>query len=293
MIAIIALLVALLLPAVQSAREAARRSQCANNLRQIGLAAQNAHDTLGHFPAGRGGFPRIFSAHARLLGHLEEANLRGLVDFGSPPTTFGTATATFDGSANAAAADTPVGPFACPSDPAGGRVVGLAFAGSNYAAVAGSGARDFGSLGDADGVFFTGSAVRHRDLLDGSSNTAAFTERLLGGPADAVVREVPGGGDPTDAACGAAPPFAEAGGKWILGNYGNTLINHFRTPNAAAPDCMNQRQQKGRFAARSRHAGGVNVLFCDGHVGWASDAVDLDLWRALATRDGNELAAPP
>ena len=291
MIAIIALLVALLLPAVQSAREAARRSQCGNNLRQIGLALNNAHDVRGSFPAGRGGsFPGIFSAHARLLEHVEEANLRGLVDFGSAPTTFGIGGGTvFDGSANAAAADTDVNLFVCPSDTAGGRVRGLDFAGTNYAAVAGSGTRDFGTLEESDGVFFKGSAVGFRDILDGASNTAAFGERLLGdGTVETAVREVPGGGDPTDAACGAAAVFPEAGGKWILGNYGNTLINHFRPPNAAAADCMNQRQQKGRFSVRSRHPGGVQLLLCDGHVRFVSESVDGPLWRSLATRAGGE-----
>ena len=292
--AVIAVLTALLLPAVQQAREAARRSTCANNLKQIGVALNNAHDRDGHFPAGRGAaFPRIFSAHARLLEHVEQANLRGLVSFADPPASFGGAGgSTFDGSANAAAADTDVPLWVCPSDPRGGRVAGLDFAGTNYAGVSGGGEADFGSLeaAAATGVFFKGSAVAFRDILDGSSNTAAFTERLLGGSPDAVIKETPFGSDPTDAACDAAPAFAEAGGKWILGNYGNTLLNLYRPPNAATPDCMDVRQQKGRFGPRSRHPGGVQVLFCDGHVTFASDSVDAAAWRAAGTRAGSELS---
>ena len=299
-IAIISLLMALLLPAVQQARESARRAQCLNNLKQIGVALNNAHDVRGHFPSGRGAsLPTIFSAHARLLPYLEEANLQELVDFESAPTTFGLGSGViFSGEANATAANTDVAPFVCPSDPAGGRILDFEFAGTNYAAVSGSGTVDHGSLANANGVFFKGSAVAFKDILDGSSNTVAFTERLLGnGRIDNVtaLREISAGTDPTPAACDPSAPggwFTEAGGKWILGNYGNTLINHFYPPNADAGDCMDQRQQKGLFSARSRHRGGVHALFCDGHVTFVSDSVDEAAWRAAGTRAGGELSTP-
>jgi prepilin-type processing-associated H-X9-DG protein len=104
--------------------------------------------------------------------------------------------------------------------------------------------------------------------------------------------ELPGGTDPTPAAC-AAPAAGgwnpERGAKWIVGNYGNTLYNHALPPNPAGWDCTNATQQKGRFGARSRHPGGVNVLFCDGSVRFVADGVDPEGWRALATRSGGEV----
>ena len=305
-IAIVAVLAGLLLPAVQRAREAARRAACGNHLRQIGLALHNAHDVRGHFPAGRGTpLPVIFSPHARLLPFLDADTLHGRVEYDAAPVTFGIGGGTvFSGSANADAARTDVAVFRCPSDAGGGRVPGVEEAATNYAGCGGSGTIGFGSLADADGVFFLGSAVGFEDLTDGASNTVAFGERTLGtGAAPAgtpdpiaattLVREVPGGGDPTADACTAGGPgdwFTQRGGKWILGNYGNTLYNHALTPNAAEWDCMDQRQQKARMTARSAHPGGAQVLFCDGGVRFAADTIEPAVWHAAATRAGGELA---
>jgi prepilin-type processing-associated H-X9-DG protein len=131
--------------------------------------------------------------------------------------------------------------------------------------------------------------------------TIAFSERMLGqganssgGDARHAVRailELPPAADPTAAAC--QSPAAgvwnrERGGKWIVGNYGNTLYNHALAPNAAEWDCMNGTQQKGRFAARSQHRGGVNVAFCDGSARFVAEAIDLTAWQAAATRAGSE-----
>ncbi len=303
-IGIIAILIALLLPAVQAAREAARRITCRNNLKQLGLALHNYHDVHGSFPQGRGAaLPGVFSAHAYLLPFVEQANLQSLVDFSSAPTTFSIGGGgVFDGSANADAASTAVPFFLCPSD-GSERIPGSSFAATNYAGNAGSGLVAAGSLDNADGVFFRGSRIGFRHLTDGTSHTAAFSERPLGTgsspttsdaiDADRDVLELPFGSDPSETICANASAgslFTERGGKWILGNYGNTLYNHALPPNAAIWDCMDMRQQKARMTARSNHPGGVHVVFCDGSVRFISDGIDLVAWRALATRAGGEVA---
>jgi prepilin-type N-terminal cleavage/methylation domain-containing protein/prepilin-type processing-associated H-X9-DG protein len=297
-IAIIGILVGLLLPAVQAAREAGRRMSCSNNLKQIGLAMQNHHAAKNAFPPGRGTpFPLVFSTHAYLLPYLEKANLESLVDYNLPPLTFGS----FSGANNAKAATTSVEIFKCPSDAANGRVPGLSFGTTNYVANVGSGTINSGNLGNGgDGVFFNGNPMSFHDLTDGSSNTVAFSESILGNgqtsggtpPNDPAreVLEIAAGGQPTAANCGSGGGSwsGQRGAKWINGHYGDTLYNHFYTPNAAQWDCGNGFHNMGLTAARSQHNGGVMVLLCDGSVRFVSNNVSLTVWRAIATRAQGE-----
>jgi prepilin-type N-terminal cleavage/methylation domain-containing protein len=296
-IAIIGVLVALLLPAVQAARSAARRTACVNNLRQIGVALQNYHAAKQRFPAGRGApTPRIFSPQAHLLAFMEQDALRAQIDFSDAPAPFNTPTVSYDAVRNHQAATTSVGTLLCPADSGQGRVSGVLYGATNYAGCTGSGGNS-GSLTDADGVFFLASAVRFKDITDGASNTAVFSERPLG-PGDLeinrqadLVLELPASADPTNAACASEASGVwnvERGGKWIVGNYGNTLYNHALPPNATEWDCMNATQQKGRLAARSGHAMGANLAFGDGSVRFVEDSVNEILWRAMATRAGGE-----
>ena len=298
-IAIVGVLVALLLPAVQAAREAGRRASCGSNLRQVGVALHAYLDARRCLPPGRGGpLPKVFSAQAVLLQFLEEGNVHQLIDFTAAPTSFTVGATAYDGATNYRAATTVVSVLVCPSDPAAGRIAGSAFAGTNYVACAGSGLVQSGTLAAADGLFYTGSRVRLRDMVDGSSHTAAFSERPLGDgqplPSTSAMLELPGAADTTTAACGSAGggnSYTDRGAKWILGNYGNTLYNHFYPPNAPQWDCMNQQQQKGLLAARSLHRGGVNLLLADSSVHFVRDEIDLPVWRALATRAGRERSA--
>jgi hypothetical protein len=233
---------------------------------------------------------------------LEQNGLQRAIDFSAAPVTFSIAGGpTYDGTANALAAMTSVKIFLCPADPIGGRIPSSPYGATSYAANAGSGAVDFGSLTRADGVFFLGSKIRFGDVLDGSSHTAAFSERTLGpGPSGGergrLILERPPGANPTSAECdaGLGTWNPDRGGKWILGNYGNTLYNHALPPNSDGTwDCMDIRQQKGRFAARGNHLGGVLVQFCDGAVSFLSARTSEPIWQAFATRAGGEVAAVP
>jgi prepilin-type N-terminal cleavage/methylation domain-containing protein len=304
-IGIIGALVAIILPAVQHAREASRRMTCSNNLRQLGVALQNFHSVRQHFPPGRGDpLPGVFSTHAYLLDYLEQGAVRHMIDFKKAPTTFTVAGGiVHDGAANLSAAQARLAVLQCPSDPLAYGVPGSEFGSTNYAANTGSGLQQWGSLTDADGVFFKGSQIGLRDITDGSSQTAALSERVngpglqdsgdLASDVQRLMLEIPGGNDTTPDACAspnAGNCYRERGAKWILGNYGNTLYNHFYSPNSATWDCMNLQQQKALTAARSNHPDVVNLLLCDGSVRFTSSSIDQPPWRSLATRQGAELS---
>lgn len=301
-IAIIAILIGLLLPAVQKVRESAARMSCSNNLKQLGLAMHNYEGTNGAFPQGRNQFPKVVSAPARLLAYVEQANLQNLVD---PEGTLAV------GGQNDAAAKNRVSLFVCPSDPQNGVATGSVYFGTNYVANTGVGVMfDTGgsilsylTIPQGNGVFVQ-TPTKIADISDGLSNTAAFSESLIGNgqtfsglPIDPqsirlAVLQVAGGGDPTPGACdaGSGTWFTRRGEQWINGHYARTLYNHFYTPNQVGKwDCGNTSGNKGLTAARSGHSGGVNLLLCDGSVRFVRDGIDQSTWRALASRNGGEV----
>lgn len=288
-IAVIGVIVALLLPAVQAAREAARRMTCTNHLKQIGIALHTYHDSNKMFPVARNPYPLVHSSLSRLLPYFEQSDLQNLIDYSQP----------LSNAKNVAAAQVFIPLLVCPSDGLG-RVPGMPEAGSNYVANNGTGTVGFGLIASGDGVF-TQSYMGFKDILDGTSTTAAFSESLLGRgltssgatPADPrrEVLEVPGGNDPTPADCqaGAGVWSGKRGAKWIDGHYGNTLYNHYYVPNPREWDCGNGSHNKGLSTARSVHPGGVNLLLCDGSVKQVANTVSLVVWRSLGTRSGQEV----
>lgn len=182
-IAIIGILVGLLLPAVQAAREAARRMQCANNLKQLGLALHNYESAFKKFPMG-GTRDSDFSVHARMLPYLEQANLQNLLDF-SQTAFSGSWRGKVPNPLFADAFATPLSFFLCPSDPAP-NVTSVSvsgetynYGGNNYMASFGSGTQtntDF--RWKTNGVFYEHSRVGFGDVTDGTSNTVAFSESV-------------------------------------------------------------------------------------------------------------------
>jgi len=314
-IAIIGVLIALLLPAVQAAREAGRRMNCTNNIKQCALAMHNYHDTYGCLPGFTDSTATSFSPQARLLPFSEQGNVQRLIDFKQP--LFGGAY----GSAKlnpvqGDAARTIVPMFRCPSD--GERDMyteyyvsdGYAFAGGNYMVCSGSGTgTSYDIRYRTDGAFYQQSACGFRDFVDGLSNTLLFGETLLGNHRDT------GGAKPEDpqrqvgnctslSATGPGvgglsnPDLASVlngcsswqglrASGWIVGKAYTCTFCPYMPPNTPVPDLY--RMGMGYFAARSKHPGGVNVGLCDGSVRFISETIDLATWRALGSIAGGEV----
>jgi prepilin-type N-terminal cleavage/methylation domain-containing protein len=329
-IAIIAVLVALLLPAVQQAREAARRSQCKNNLKQIGLALANYEGAFTVYPFGKGaGYGALgapvyarWSMHSMLLPYVEQGSLYDSINFLNPPDTPGMAGAVAfmpayasPGGINTAQSQKVVPMFLCPSDSS----VETTWAGANnYCGNQGSWLCDRGNVPAAatdtnpselnPGVFYFLSRTRVQDVSDGLSNTAFFSEKIRGN----------GNPDPksdlytmvnqttllnTWTTCmatnvlTATPLTSKWGASWVMGENCCTLYNHVATPGsvscAGIPFPGTMTNMAMQVTAGSRHPGGVHVLTGDGSVHFASNNVDLTVWRSLGTRNGKEVFTAP
>jgi prepilin-type N-terminal cleavage/methylation domain-containing protein/prepilin-type processing-associated H-X9-DG protein len=296
--AIIAVLIGLLLPAVQRVREAANRTQCQNNLKQLGLAVHNYHDAYQAFPINTGYTTDTtrpnWSWLARVLPYVEQGNVASL---GNIP-----ASAMNDPGAREAMA-LPIKTFLCPSDPDAARgprtdeinigpvPVGL----TNYQGVSGanwgtngnlvpgsagspfacdarwrnaSAAGSYDGLDDGDGIFYRTDYARRKTLSsigDGTSNTFMAGEAL---------------------------PSKNRHCDWPYHNHANATCAI--APNARRADGSeyDPSDWPDVYSFRSRHPGGLHFVFADGSMHFIQDSIDLTVYRALATINGGE-AVPP
>lgn len=280
-IGILGLLASILLPAVQSSREAARRTQCATNLKQVITAYHEYEEVYGEFP---GPIVDRESWSIRILPYLEQRK----PEIGP------------DGQEHGGAEIVPV--YRCPSDPmaTGSRA---AFAGMSYFPNHGHG------NSKKDGIYFTApyEAIRAADVSDGMSNTAALSERLVPPSVEdannvgtdddnfwrwRLIRKTANFIADFDAfadecQANSTPPQR----AFVIAD----MYNHIQAPNRHS--CTNgnrnnpESQEYMAVTATSLHPGGVNVAMADGAVRFVSDAIARPVWRALGTRNGAETAA--
>jgi prepilin-type N-terminal cleavage/methylation domain-containing protein/prepilin-type processing-associated H-X9-DG protein len=336
-IAIIGVLIALLLPAVQQAREAARRIQCTNNLKQIGLGLHNYHSVHDSFPSGCSlntsvpGSPATvyhwnnWSCQALLLPYLEQKQVYDACNFDfavwhSGRTPLGYA-------ANLTVYNFTMATFLCPSEinaPLIGR--------NNYHASVGTTMRGdvmspLASGQGSTGLFAYQSTYGVRDTIDGTANTIAFSEGIVGHtqnqvrhPANSLTGVTSGGGhNLTDAFQNPAQVqtflnvctqdynslttsnrFTNSrGARWAMGVMGWTMFNTIVTPNsqqhpwnACRNGCAGCGIDNTHLAnAKSYHPGGVNVTFGDGSVRFIKSSVAQQVWWSLGTRAGGEVVS--
>jgi prepilin-type N-terminal cleavage/methylation domain-containing protein len=304
-IAIIGVLVSLLLPAVQAAREAARRTQCSNNMRQLGIATHNYHDTHNVFPLGvlqtnlgaEFGFPRLtWGIH--VYPYIEQTAIYDQFSF-----SLGVHNTMYLNDLNSAGPNslTAMVPptMVCPSDGTGSRV--YAHPGIQpHTTAKGNYGVFFGNLNK--GATRTLSAahlpaafgyrpVNMAAIIDGTSNSMAFGEQLRGSTAD--------------------PALTMRGSYWY-DFPGAAWLFTFVGPNSPVPDnlrasscpaaenqprlnqpCVPVNGANESVAARSRHPGGVQVTLCDASVRFVSETIGLEIWRAMGSINGAEVFTLP
>jgi prepilin-type processing-associated H-X9-DG protein len=281
LLAFLALLIAMLLPAVQRMRAFAARNDSMNKLRQIGLALHHHHDAYNRLPSARDA--KGFSPHTSLLPVIEESDLYKAVDFSKSPTD----------KANARVRATRLKVFISPLDLVPSCDPNSAP--TNYLFVAGTNA----PLKGNDGIFRL-ELTRMADVRDGLSNTLMVIETLKGdGQKSAVnvarqhVRLNKEALKGLNKEAGVKEFKAntniigERGGSWLDGRFLQTTININRAINDSKPDvdCGGD----GGFSGPRTHVGGTNALFGDGHVRFIRDRADLLVLKQVTTRDGAEI----
>lgn len=312
-IAIIAILVSLLLPAVQKAREAARRTQCLNNLKQIGLAVHNYEESFKKLPPGYihevgttlASGNGSYSIHARLLPYLELDNLERLIDFDLP----------WDHPDNLIVASYRIGVYQCPTEVRDEKRIssGREYYPHNYGFNFGTWfIWDPESNKGGDGLFYPNSKVKMSDIKDGLTNTILATEvkaynSYLRDEGTGWTPETPATADQlatlADGAQSDSSKWKQTGHtEWTDGRVHHSGFTTVFTPNTVVSfiDSSNQvhdmdynSQREGKsltnptyaaITARSYHSGLVNSVQMDGSARIISENINLEIWRALATR---------
>ncbi len=260
-IAIIGVLVALLLPAVQAAREAARRMSCQNNMRQFGIALHSYHDTVTKFPPGSAwdGNTNLsvavncISAFAILMPYYEQANLQNLFDF----------KVNHNDAKNVVAAGTTLKLLFCPSRRS--PMKNGNYAASDYALSAGSGNDQTVDLTQHKGIFNTNSNIKMADVTDGTSNTFAFGEKFV---------------DWKNRGSTDGPAY-----RWGYHSTRNTVspMNHYPLSPWGDND----------ITFGSQHPTGSNFTFTDGSVHFLAENINLQLYQCLSNKaDGQSVQIP-
>ncbi len=317
-IAIIGVLLALLLPAVQMAREAGRRTSCRNNLHQISLALANFENQQGRYPPSAKftqpdskGNINPWSAQALILPFVEQSVLSSRIDFDrsyEETTSVGTS-----GGMAVKIGGLRVSPYLCPDEQRDEPKIedgAVEHYPLNYAVNVGVWlVYDPRTRRGGDGAFYPGRGLTPAHFRDGLSNTLALAEVKGWQPyfRNAALASDPGIPAPPDL-CGLGGQFKSESGhtEWVDGRAHQTGFTTAYGPNAkllcdvgGTPyDVDWTNQQEGKSAtvptwaavtARSYHVGGVHAAMLDGSVHFLSDTIELDVWRALSTRAGNEV----
>ncbi len=311
--AIIGVLLSITIPAVQNAREAARRMDCTHNLKQLGLALHNYHEAYRRFPSalpaifegpsGEMGGGAVYSPLVHLLPYLDQAELFNSINFVTGPVVDRPVIL------NITVIATRVATFLCPSDHA--RQVQRSGPNSyrvNLGPRAGGPVHPYGP-----GAFDPWVWLSSADFSDGQSHTVAMSEKTRGDGNDSGFNprthyifpvstpfrlgEIPP--DEALSACRSADyrahqQEANGGSSWFFVGYGHTWYTHTSGPNPEFVDCSFQVPYPltsigyGLFPARSYHSGGVNVVFMDGSSRFIGNGVSLSVWLAISTRSGGE-----
>ncbi len=290
---IISLLIAILIPAIQYARESSRRLACVNNLKQVGMALNSYEASHGVYPQGTNG--SFYSAHAMILPYLDQPMLFNSLNYSVPDPI----SSFSNESANFTPGKIHLAVFCCPSDPDAGTN-----STTNYSWNGGLGLQNYdfiGSFGSAATVNL--HSIKPSDLTDGLSNTAAMSEwqigRINSSSETSVVFKV-NINKPDPSKYGEFIQQCEKSSRrttefgswmkdalWVKGIYGSTLLNFNSPPNSLS--CFyGLSSDFGNWPASSYHASGVNVLFHDNHVSFYKNTTSLDLWKSIGTRSAND-----